>query len=295
MTISGVSKEHDMPSLSELEDLLRRGDLLERIVRNLGSSTVVLFAIDYADGKECLQFAGTGTLPVTGRKHGILTAAHVWEDVLKSGAKVGITRTEKITHRYAIDVRMIVPTLMRTAGEWDDRGPDLAFLRIPDEFVTEIEASQVFEYLQKPPKKLGVDALECWVPMGTPEEFGTFTQTHASVEINGSLVNPRYVSGVQDYYDFEVDTKGAGIPNSYGGFSGGGLWRVLVYSSPTTGKVDWAQRLKGVMFWQFPEVHGRRIIRCHGPESIASLVKLSEGGGGKARTTRGDCGSACSK
>jgi DUF438 domain-containing protein len=48
---------------------------------------------------------------------------------------------------------------------------------------------------------------------------------------------------------------------------------VLVYQSPLTGKVDWAQRLKGVIFWQSPLVEGRRMIRCHGPNSILSLVQ----------------------
>lgn len=258
--------------------MFRDGDLLERIVRSLGSSTVALFAIYYVDSQERLKFAGTGTLAVVGKCHGILTAAHVWEEVLQSAAKVGITRTDKIDHRYPIDVKTIVPTVLKATSEWDEHGPDLAFLRIPTEIVGEIEASQVFEFLQKPPKSLGVESLECWVAMGTPEELGTFTQTHASVEINGSLVKPQYVSGAPDYYEFEVDTKGPGIPNSYGGFSGGGLWRVLVYSSPSTGEVDWAQRLKGVIFWQFAPLGDRRVVRCHGQETIVLLLNMMEKG-----------------
>jgi len=63
------------------------------------------------------------------------------------------------------------------------------------------------------------------------------------------------------------------MPKSFGGFSRGGLWRVLVYRSPVTGNVDWAQRLKGVIFRQFPIVDGRRIIRCHSSKSILGLVE----------------------
>ena len=48
---------------------------------------------------------------------------------------------------------------------------------------------------------------------------------------------------------------------------------VLVYRSLVTGNVDWAQRLKGVIFWQFPIVDGRRIIRCHSSKSILGLVE----------------------
>lgn len=254
----------------EIEALLRGGDLLQRVVRNLGGSTVALFAIDYEHGSERLKFTGTGTLSVAGKYHGILTAAHVWE-VLRSAARVGITRTEKIDHRYAIDVATIVPTVFNGAAKWDEFGPDLAFLRIPEKLVGEIEATQVFEPLQKPPQSLGVESLEFWVLMGTPEQFGTFTPTHASVEINGSLVDPQHLPGAPDYYDFEVDTSGDGTPSSYGGFSGGGLWRIHVYSSPLTGQIDWVQRLKGVIFWQFPTVNGRRVIRGHGHECILSL------------------------
>ena len=110
--------------------------------------------------------------------------------------------------------------------------------------------------------------------MGTPEELGTFTQTRAAVQISGDFVDPRSQSrGEHDYYDFEVITEREGMPKSFGGFSGGGLWRVLVYHSPLTDKIDWAQRLKGVIFWQSPLVEGKRMIRCHGPKSILSLAQ----------------------
>lgn len=273
-----------MVTLDEIKALLQANlDLWDRIVRSLGSSTVALFGIYYVNGEERLKFAGTGTLVTAGNYHGILTAAHVWE-VLEATAKVAITMTDKINHRYAIDVKAIAATVLDdSASEWDEHGPDLALLRIPNEFVGEIEAYHVFEDLQKSPKKLGVDALEFWMAMGTPGEFGTFTDTHASVEINGSNVDPRYLSAAPDYYDFELDAHGPGIPKSYGGFSGGGLWRLLFFSCPLTGKIDWAYRLKGVIFWQFAAVDGRRVIRCHGPETIASLTKLvcnEQGSGG---------------
>ncbi|MGB9122378.1 MAG: hypothetical protein WCE73_17305 [Candidatus Angelobacter sp.] len=264
-----------MATLDEIKALLQADlDLWDRIVRSLGSSTVALFGIYYVKGEERLKFAGTGTLAVAGNYYGILTAAHVWE-VLEATAKVAITMTDKINHRYGIDVKSIKATVLEgSATEWGKHGPDIAFLRIPNEFVGEIEACHVFEDLEKPPKKLCVDAFEYWMAMGTPGEFGTFSDTHASVEINGSVVDPQYLSGSPDYYDFQLDANGPGIPKSYGGFSGGGLWRLLIFSSPTTGKVDWAYRLKGVMFWEFEPVNNRRVIRCQGYETIASLLKL---------------------
>jgi len=210
----------------EIEAMLRgSGDLRRRIVRNLGSSTVALFAVFDSHGSDLLKLAGTGTLAVVGDSYGILTAAHVWEGVLKSAVKLGITLTDNINHKCLLDVSTVVPTIMRdSASEWNERGPDIAFLRIPSEFVGGITAFQVFEDLKKPPKPLGVESVECWVAMGTPEELGTFTQTHAAVQISGDFVDPQSQRrGEHDYYDFEVNTERVGMPKSFGGFSGGGL------------------------------------------------------------------------
>jgi Domain of unknown function (DUF4411) len=54
-----------------------RGQVCRRIQRSLGSSTVALFPLLHGHGRERLDPAGTGTLVVIGRRHYILTAAHV--------------------------------------------------------------------------------------------------------------------------------------------------------------------------------------------------------------------------
>ncbi len=247
-----------MSNLSEIEAMLRGpGDLRQRIVRNLGSSTVALFGVFDSNGVDLLKLAGTGSLVVIGDSPGILTAAHVWENVLKSAVKMGITLTDNINHKCLMDVQTIAPTIIRaSASGWDEWGPDMAFLRIPSEFVGGIEAFQVFEALKAPGKPLNVECLECWVAMGTPKELGTFTQTHAEVQISGDFVDPQCHSrGQHDYYDFQVDTT------------------LLVHRSRVTGNIDWAQRLKGVIFWQFPIVNGQRVIRGHGPQSVLALVE----------------------
>jgi hypothetical protein len=138
-----------------------------------------------------------------------------------------------------------------------------------------IKAFLVFEDVKAPPKPLNVGCLEAWVAMGTPGELGTFTQTHADVQITGRFVQPQLQDhGEYDYFNFEMDSSSPGLPKSWGGMSGGGLWRVLMFSSPETGKIDWAQRLKGVPFWESPIKNGYRIIRSHGPKSIAAMAGL---------------------
>jgi len=262
--------------MEEIKDQLGNGEFGLKIVRNLGSSTTALFGIFRSKAAERLELAGTGTMVRVEGCHGILTAAHVWEKALKDARQVGISLTENIDHNCGIDVATIAPIMIKSA-EWNEHGPDLAFLRIPKERVGAIEAYKVFENLNRPPKMLGVDGLECWFAIGTPKELGEFTPVHASVAIRGDIVDPKYVSGEHDYYDFVMDTSLPGAPKSYGGASGGGLWRIVVYSCPITGKVDWSARLKGVMFWQFPEADGCRIIRSHGPNSILAIAKMLMG------------------
>jgi hypothetical protein len=271
-----------MYTLHEIRSMLGSSEeLRQKIVRSLGSSTVALFALFDNDGKESLESAGTGTLVTVGDSYYILTAAHVWEERLKSAVKVGITLTDNRDHKNLTEVYAIVPAILKPDdSKWNKWGPDLAMLRIPPARVGGIKACQVFEYLNAPPKHLNVDCLECWVAMGTPKELGSFTQNHAEVQISGRfLILPAALKyhhrGAYDYYDFQMDTTSPGMPKSFGGFSGGGLWRVMVYFSRETGKVDWAQRLKGVTFYEFPIKNGYRVLRSHGPESITTVVGMT--------------------
>ena len=116
-----------MSKLVDIEAMLRgSGDLRQRIVRNLGNSTVALFAVFDSHGTDLLKLAGTDSLAVVGDSHGILTAAHVWVDVLKPGVKLGITLTNNINHKCVIDVSTVVATVVRdSASGWNQWGPDM--------------------------------------------------------------------------------------------------------------------------------------------------------------------------
>jgi|ERR1051326_1116288 hypothetical protein len=260
-----------MSNLKEIESqLLGTGDLRQNIVRNLGSSSVAMLAL-YDNG---VKFVGSGSLVFVGGSHYILTAAHVWV-ALQSASTLGITVTDNINHKFPIPIPAIVTTTFQPDKlEWNEWGPDLALLRIPPEQVGGIKAFQVFEHIMAPPKPLGVEALEAWVVVGAPGELGKFTPTHADLQISGRFVSPKAVTRAPyDYFDFELDSSGSDMPKTWGGMSGGGLWRVLVYHSSETGKIDWATRLWGVVFWQFPLKEGYRIIRSHGHQSITVISK----------------------
>src|ERR1019366_9764793 len=94
--IPGV-REFELCSAGEVEATLRGSEELQfRIVRDLGSFTVSLFELSSSEDGDHLQLAGTGSLLTSGGSHYILTAAHVWHEVLKSADKIGITLEENI-------------------------------------------------------------------------------------------------------------------------------------------------------------------------------------------------------
>jgi hypothetical protein len=263
-------------NLSEIRTLFREShELRLQITRDIGSFTVSLFALVETKEGERLQLAGTGTLVAAGKAHFILTANHVWEEVLKAASKMGITLTDRIDHHFFIDINTIIPVGPPKQNDWSEWGPDLVFLRVPSEYLGTINAYRSFyDPAVDGRNTLAVDHLQTRVLMGTPEALGRFTPTHAAVEINGYFMPAEFYQtrGDFDYYDFEIDTSPDDIPGSFAGVSGGGLWQVLIYSSQTTGRIDWLRTLEGLAFYQFPSDNSRRTIRCHGPQSIRAMM-----------------------
>jgi hypothetical protein len=270
-----------MCDLREIEAVLRdeKSGLRDRIVRDIGSFTVALFGVFESKEGERLQLGGTGTLVSIAESHYILTARHVWEKVLKAARMVGITLKENTDHRYLMEAREIVPSGPPMPATWDDWGPDLTFLRVPPERVGSIRVHRVFYNLTKRRQTtLDVDHIEARVLMGTPEALGKFTQTHADLQINGLFthVDPRRETrGDFDYLDFDVDVSFPGLPENFGGVSGGGLWKVMIHCSTSTGEVKWLRILEGVAFHQSALANHHRIIRCHGQQSILAAMQVA--------------------
>jgi hypothetical protein len=220
---------------------------------------------------EELRLAGTGTLVTLGGFYYVLTAAHVWEEVLKSSSKIGITLMEDRDHAFLMDTQTIVPSGPLKPASWNSWGPDLVYLRIPLEYLGSINARHLFYGAAVDGKtSLNVSHIEVWVLLGTPGVLGKFTQNHADVEIRGFFANtdkPSETKGDLDYCDVGVDD----LPSAsqyYGGVSGGGLWKVLLHCSCPEGKVEWLRSLEGVAFYQLGLENGHQMIRCHGPKSI---------------------------
>lgn len=247
--------------------------LRDRIVRNLGDYTVALFGI-YKSPRERLRLAGTGTLVVLDGRYFILTALHVWEEVLRAADQIGITMREHTVHRTVIDRCAVVPFGPPKPEEWNEWGPDLVLLSVPAADVGRISAYRSFWNVTAR-REINAVALESLVLMGTPGALGTFTETFADVQISGMFLGAeaQHTRGEFDYLDYEIDFS-LDVPQDFGGVSGGGVWRVFIYWAPSTGEIDWRMTLHGVALFQLPIIAEHRTIRCHGPESIRAALRL---------------------
>lgn len=267
-----------MRSREEIKKILEdsQSGYQEQLVRSLGTMTVALYAIYGSSEEEYLRLSGTGTLVTIANSHYILTAAHVWKQHLESSDRVGITLKENIDHRFPIDTTALLPfgpPLPPKESEW---GPDLVFLRIPDDRLGGIKAFKTFYSLDKERTKIKSDGVEGRVLMGAPVEFEKRTPKHSELTINGLFVEfgePPYFHGDFDYMDLKESANYPGIPKYFGGVSGGGLWLVQIFEAADTEKIDWSHILEGVAFYQLEIGEPVTIIRCHGLESIRRAAK----------------------
>ena len=215
---------------------------------------------------------GTATLVVVDGAHYFLTAEHVWRELQKFN-RIGITLVPEIDQCFTILTQYLIATGPRRPSVEMD-GPDIVFLKIPETKLGEIKARKSFYQLEPVVRKPKVDVrcIEVAILLGAPCEAATLTtQTNLDMTIQGIMADesPKtFTKGRYDYLDSKEFFGAHGFPNSYGGFSGGGLWHVQVYLDPKTGQRKERNRLAGMAFSEFPAKRKYRVIRCHGARSI---------------------------
>lgn len=252
-----------------------------RIARDNWIYTVTLFALSHTPEGDLLSLGGTGTLVSYGDAHYILTAAHVWHEVLKKADKVGITLREVYDHTCLMEPQTLVVSELPKPSGWTEWGPDLMFLRIPATRVGEINAFRVFYNLamQGTPEH-GGECTEAHLLIGTPKALGTFDRpNHASVQVTPFWVSVpvAHTHAGLDFLDVHARLPPPSTVDSFGGVSGGGLWKVRVYSDLATGKLESTATLEGVAFYAFDVQGGAGMVRCHGLESVSvAMSRLNQ-------------------
>lgn len=230
---------------------------------------------------------GGGTFVRINGRSGILTARHVWDALYanrRDHPKVTMIIREE-HHSYSLPVDYFVPHL-DIEGKSEAFGPDIQFLELPADAVSRIAAQKSFA-------EISANA-ERWLPLALADEgFGVvmgFAAEHTrkiAIGENEILLELRggYVSGIEqhqrigrfDYVETIADPINAkGLPTTYGGVSGAGLWRVPIKKKTgepvTNATMSEKFVFAGVAFYEEHMADGRMKIRYHGPETVYRLV-----------------------
>lgn len=236
------------------------------------------------DGSGLVQNArlgGSGTLVQIGDSYGILTAYHVLE-YLRGDKTIGLILANTIKpFRHRVEVRSDTMSWVKIACPGNEsEGPDLAILLLSSVDVVRLKVQKTFynlpkrEWLLHTPPALDVGI---WFLCGFADEATSERQPERGpgrIKVfegacGDGWVENEYRVGDFDYLDFEV-AYGAinGPPQSFGGFSGGGLWQVPMMRTPNGELKAKELLLSGVAFYQNPPTGNRRVIKCHGRDGI---------------------------
>lgn len=237
------------------------------------------------EGQLDARLAGSGTLVVADAVHAILTAAHVLQHLPRSGdiGLVQATRFKPQAHRFTLSMDRAIPVTVGR-GTVEEEGPDLGLLILPPAEASRIPAGKAFydlglhanHLLASPPAR----DLGLWILCGMADEWTTDSvpeRGYQRVKMFRGLYNEGHPLEQTerdgfDYIDFAPAQISGVTPESFGGYSGGGLWQVLFRKSPSGGLLaDW--HLAGVAFYQSAAAATGRIVKCHGRHSIYEIAR----------------------
>ncbi len=270
-----------------LSDIPR--DVLDDACERVSHFSIGLVRVEHG-AEKLTDLAGSGTLVRVGEAHGILTADHVLHHLRKEN-EIGLLLArlgQPILHRPTIQRQTMQWIKLRDEGP-EDEGPDLGLMLLSDIDVGALRARKSFysiapERLVQPPPGLNDglwflcgfegDATTVRGPERGFDRIYTFSGT-----CGRGAVDREYRVGDFDYFEFEAGYGGpSGPPQSFGGYSGAGLWQTPLRRR-TDGSLEMKEvLLSGVAFHESPRVENRRIIKCHGRQSIhINMVRATEG------------------
>jgi hypothetical protein len=237
------------------------------------------------------DLVGSGTLVRVGDHRGILTAYHVVHDVapkfdFRAGSEDSlglIILPHERVHRFEIPLGVGVITVVDIAKpQREDSGPDLAFIEIkPSHHLNQLDASRDFFNLGVNREK----GLRMNLSEKDPMVISGFCHEGQTTEVNKDGFS--VVKGFKGFAGFtRIERRGeyanydlcdvtvdypltADLPKSFGGYSGGGLWHVVLTKDEETGRISHRSPMfSGVVFYQEQITDERKILRCHLTYSI---------------------------
>lgn len=222
---------------------------------------------------------GSGTLvKFSDKVAGILTCAHVVE-LLQTYENIGVVRFSLgsgAVQMFQISMKALAEVVIG-APRWTCEGPDIAFLRLPQQVWASIEPScdpvdlpgqRKLALAGKPQNANGLTELICGVvrsATGQPVQSGTVTTTPVeALMCFGQVQEVKLDPKGMDRFRFEPQPQeGFVLPASFGGVSGAGLWRLHIRNDG--GSFSLVSRwLTGVAFYETPKQN----IICAGQQSL---------------------------
>ncbi len=230
------------------------------------------------------QLAGSGTLVVADGVHAILTADHVLEHLPRSG-QIGLIQTTRFqpqAHRFTLSMDHAKPVRIGR-GAVESEGPDLGLFILPPVEASRIPAGKTFYNLRlhadavfksPPAKDVGLWILcgmaDEWTTESTPERGYDRVKVFRGMYTEGQALRETQKDAF-DYFDFAPNYIPGQGPESFGGYSGGGLWQV-VFRRGALGQLRADRHLAGVAFYQSPQIGKGRVVKCHGRRSIYEVA-----------------------
>jgi hypothetical protein len=226
-----------------------------------------------------VESAGSGTLVRIESVFGVPTAAHAIKALPRKG-NVGLVlfnRKGKL-QKQTIDMAQTESVYFYVPENGAD-GPGLGFVRLPETNVSNLKATHVFLKLEnRPIDELPPPFLD-WV-VGV---VGEWTAELVPLQPLDPAKSPLRRKQFQAFYPWAKPTslewKMASIfliepavsppPSTYGGVSGGAVWRVYIDRVGDERYLIRRQRLIGLPFYEIPEGNALHLV-CHGPQEHLS-------------------------
>jgi hypothetical protein len=244
---------------------MRPGDEYTKLADyKIKPSTAGFFAIK--DGHPYSR--GSGTFVSIGKIQGLLTCGHVLNAISAAGRiSLAIFPVRPVDRLFSVNLDEC--DHIKFGPSCTEHGPDLGFLKLPIPFldsvsqlisVKSLETGRTHAFANEEPSDESVTVLAGIVDEWTGEEDNEAV-IPALMSVGRIADRVQTADGHDLFYFRPEPDENFPPPKSYGGTSGGGLWRV--YPRPRDGG-EIAYRLIGVAFYQTPS----RQIVCHGQASL---------------------------
>jgi hypothetical protein len=240
------------------------------------------FTVGFGRAGEEPAAKGSGVLVRHGELHGILTCAHVSNHLRDLKRPIGLVRLNRGPAEQLGTLNM-EEVFSYVVGEepWTSGEEDLAFIHLPPHLAANIGRDCVFLDAERNFIKPEPDELSSLIQVNsvfglveaftgvTTRQVGRATTLLRGVMTPGTLRDLNPLSATLDCFEENLPD----LPSSFGGTSGGGLWRVYVRKREDGGFEVVHHRLIGIASSEDKSTMPPRWIMCQGFGRIEALLR----------------------